>query len=111
MQLVLLVRWEAITRIIWYLHRGPGLGILSRPNNVVSMFLKAPRVSHWEAITRIIRYLKRAPGLGILSKPNGHLRVKCFTDTHWTGSPSDRRSTTRYFTLLGDNLVSFNLKE
>jgi hypothetical protein len=82
------------------------LGQISYAVSVVSQFLEAPRVSHWEVVTRIIRYLKRALGLGILYRLNGHLWVEGFTDADWVGSPSNRRSTTRYCTFLGGNLVT-----
>jgi len=61
---------------------------------------------HWEAINLIIRHMKRAPGLGILYRPNEHFKVEGFTDVNWASSPSNRLSTTRYFTFLDSNLVT-----
>lgn len=80
---------------------------ITRPNisyaiSVVSQFMEAPRTSHWDAMICIIRYL--------LYRENEHLRIKGFTDADWTGSPSDKRSTTGHCTLLGDNLVSWKSK-
>jgi len=50
--------------------------------------------------------MKRAPGLGILYRPNEHFKVEGFTDVNWASSPSNRLSTTRYFTFLDSNLVT-----
>jgi hypothetical protein len=50
-------------------------------------------------------------GLGILYRPNGHLRVEGFTNADWAGSPSDKRSTTKYCTFLGSNLVTWKSKK
>jgi hypothetical protein len=92
------------------------LTIITKPDisytvSVVNQFLEAHQVSHWEDVTRIIWYLKRQPGLGILYRPNGHLRVECFTDADWTGSPLNRWSTTGYCTLFSGNLVSQKSKK
>ena len=73
--------------------------------------MTAPHVPHWEAVIRIVRYLKAHPGCGLLNKANGHLRVEAFTDSDWAGSPSDRRSTTGYFTFLGGNLITWKSKK
>ena len=79
--------------------------------SVVSQSLEAPRVSHWEAVTRIVLYLIRAPSLGILYRLNGHIRIEGFIDADRAGSPSNRRSTTRYCTFLGGNLVTWKSKK
>jgi hypothetical protein len=73
--------------------------------------LEAPRVSQREVVIHIIRYFKRASGLGILYRPNRHLRVKGFTYVNWADSPSDRQSTTGYYTFLGGNLVTWKNKK
>jgi hypothetical protein len=73
--------------------------------------MAAPRVPHWEAIIRIVRCLKAHPGHGLLYRANGHLRVEALTDSDWTGSPSDRKSTTGYCTFLGGNLITWKSKK
>lgn len=78
---------------------------------MVSQYLDALQVPHWDATVRIIRYLKRAPSHGILYKKYGHIRIKDFTDADWAGSPSDRWSTKKYCTFLGENLVTWKSKK
>ena len=58
-----------------------------------------------------MRYLKAHPGRGLLYKANGHLQVEAYTDADWAGSPSDRKSTSRYCTSLGGNLITWRSKK
>ena len=79
---------------------------ITRPNilfsiSVLSQFMKDPHLLHWEAFIRIVMYLKAHPGCGLLYKANNHLRVEVYTNVDWAGSPSNRKSTTRYCTFLG----------
>ena len=73
--------------------------------------MKDPCLPHWEAVIRIVRYLRAHPGRGLLYKANGHLRVEAYTDADWARSPSDRKSTTRYYTFLGGNLLTWRSKK
>lgn len=42
---------------------------------------------------------------------NGHLRIQAYTDVDWAGNLVDRRSTSGYFTLVGENLVTWRSKK
>ena len=79
--------------------------------SVVSQFLSSPSDSHWDAVIRILRYIKRALGKGILYEDKGHTNICCYADADWAGSPSDRRSTSGYCVLVGENLVSWKSKK
>ncbi|PNX88803.1 pentatricopeptide repeat-containing protein mitochondrial-like, partial [Trifolium pratense] len=57
---------------------------------------------HMDAVMRIIRYLKSAPGKGLMFSKNNHLEVNGYTDADWAGSATDRRSTSGYFTFVGE---------
>ena len=70
-----------------------------------------PQKDHMDAVMRIIRYLKQTPGNRILFRKNGHLNIEAYTDADWAGNPSDRRSTSGYFTLVGGNLVTWRSKK
>jgi hypothetical protein len=72
---------------------------------MVSQFIHAPRTSHLEAINRIFRYLKGTPGQGIWMKKNRTNDVVDFSDADWAGN-CDRKSTTRFCTFIGGNLVT-----
>ena len=38
---------------------------------------------------------------------NGHLIIEGYTDADWAGNLTNRKSTSGYFTLVGDNLVTW----
>ena len=42
---------------------------------------------------------------------HGHLKVEGYTDADWVGCLDDRKSTSRYCTLVGGNLVSWRSKK
>ncbi|RDX88326.1 putative mitochondrial protein, partial [Mucuna pruriens] len=70
---------------------------------VVSQFMHAPCVDHWEAILRILIYSKKTLGQGLLYEDKG--------DTHISGSPIDRQSTTGFCISIGENVVSWKSKK
>ena len=41
--------------------------------NVLSQYMKDPRLPHWEAVIRIVRYLRAHPNHSLFYKVNGHL--------------------------------------
>ncbi|BBN70140.1 Protein kinase superfamily protein [Prunus dulcis] len=88
----------------------------TRPNiayavSVVSKFMHSPSEDHMGAVMRILKYLKVTPSNGLMFCKYGHTYVKGYTDADWTGSITDRRSTPRYFTFVGGNLVTWRSKK
>ena len=73
--------------------------------------MHAPRESHYGAVLRILIYLKSAPGKGLFFGIHNHLQVESYTDADWAGSITDRRSTSRYCTFVGGNLVTWRSKK
>ena len=65
-----------------------------------------PREPHLQAAYRVLHYLKGNPEKGIVFKKNDTLALKAYTDVDYADSMVDRRSTTRYCTFLGGNLVA-----
>ena len=63
------------------------------------------------AVIRILRYLKGTNSRGILFKKNDYLDILAYTDADWAGNRDDRKSTSRYFTLIGGNLVTWKSKK
>lgn len=58
----------------------------------------------------ILCYLKSALRKGLLFSKHGHLRSEAFKDAGWVGSPNYKRSTFRYYTFVGENLVIWGSK-
>ena len=74
--------------------------------SIVSQFMHNPSKEHMTAVIRILRYLKSSPGRGLMFFKNNHLHIDRYTDANWAGTKSDRKSTFRYFTFVGGNLVT-----
>lgn len=73
--------------------------------------MHAPTQAHMQIVKRILSYLKGSIGRGILMRNNNHTRIMGFLDVDWAGSAYDRKSTTRYCTFVGGNLVSWKSKK
>jgi hypothetical protein len=71
----------------------------------VSKFMHAPRTPHLEAVTKILRYLKGTHGKEILMKNNKSNEVCGHFDADWAES-FDMKSTTGFYTFVGENLVT-----
>lgn len=60
-----------------------------------------------EAMICIMRYLKSAPEKCLMFSKNNHLDVRDCTNAGWAHRVTDRKSTSDYFTFIGDNLVTW----
>ena len=76
----------------------------------LSQFNDCHDETHWTAPKRVLRYLKGTMSIGILSK---HTRdpLKCFVDSDWASCLNDRRSYTRFTTILSSGPVSWEAKK
>ncbi|CAL2234196.1 unnamed protein product [Prunus armeniaca] len=63
-------------------------------------------------------YMDLPPGIPVTFKKGvvvlmfskyGHMDVEGYIDADWAGSITDRRSTSRYFAFVGDNLVTWRI--
>ena len=73
--------------------------------SVVSQFMHSPGSQHFEATYRILGYL------GLLFKKHGHLHIEAYRDADWVSSVTNKRSTSRYCTFVGGNLVTWRSKK
>lgn len=97
-----------VGRLIYLAHTRPDIAYSV---SVISQFMHDPRESHLQAAYRILHYLKGNPGKGILFKKTNTLTLEAYTDADYASSLVDRRSTTRYCTFLGGNLVTWRSKK
>jgi len=73
---------------------------IAYPVNVVRQFISAPQTSHWDVVVRILQYLKNTSRRELMYSDRNRNRIAGFSDEDWAGCPTDRRSTTRYVSLL-----------
>lgn len=64
-----------------------------------------------EAVNRILAYLKSSLGKGIMFSKHGHLDIMGYIDSDFAGSKVDMKSTSRYPTFVGGNLVTWRSKK
>ena len=59
---------------------------------------------------RILRYLK-TPGKGLMFRNTNKRCIEAYTDSNWTSSVVDRKSTSGYCTFVWGNLVIWRSKK
>ncbi|CAL2272194.1 unnamed protein product [Prunus armeniaca] len=79
--------------------------------SVVSQFMHSSSEDHMGAVMHSLRYLKETHGKGLMFCKYGHTDVEGYTDAHWAGSVTDRRSTSGYFTFVSGKLVTWRSKK
>ena len=95
---------KLVGKLIYLSHTRPNI---SFSVGVVSQFMHDPMEEHLEAIYQILRYLKKNLGRVLMfKKGGGDLTIEAYTDVDWVGSITDRRSTSRWCTFVGGNLVT-----
>ncbi|KAM2058558.1 hypothetical protein ACFX16_031124 [Malus domestica] len=79
--------------------------------SLISQFMHSHTLLHWEIVKRILRYLKGSIGRGLLLKNHGSNHIMAYIDVDWAGNALDRKSTTRFCTFVGGNLVTWKSKK
>ncbi|KAI3459864.1 hypothetical protein Pfo_016527, partial [Paulownia fortunei] len=97
-----------VGRLIYLSHTRPDIAYAV---SVISQFMHNPKEVHLQAVNRVLQYLKGTPGKGILFRRSTGLVLEAYTDADYAGSIVDRRSTIRYCTFLGWNLVTWRSKK
>ena len=78
---------------------------------VMSRFIHLPLIQHMAVVMRILRYLKGISSTCIYFGKNDHLDILAYTDADWVGDRGGKKSTCRYFTLVGGNLITWRSKK
>lgn len=76
---------------------------------VVGQFMHSPNLEHFEVVYRILRYLKGTPKKGLSSQHEDPFQLRAA----WMQfeSVTDTRSTFRYCTYVGGNLMTWRSKQ
>jgi hypothetical protein len=69
--------------------------------------MHAPTEDHQVVVKRILRYLQAMTSYGLHVTRGSSLSLHGFTDTDWTGSVNDHKSTGGYLVYLGNTFVSW----
>ena len=97
-----------VGKLIYLTHTKPDI---SYAVSVVSQFIHNPSNQYMSVVNRILAYLKSSPSKGILFSKHGHLEIEGYTDFDFAGSKLDRKSTSRYVSFVGGNLVTWRSKK
>eukprot|EP00253_Pinus_taeda_P006313 PITA_06313 len=76
-----------------------------------SLFMERPKEAHWQAAKRILRYVKGTKRFGILYTTSECLDLIGYTNSDWTGSVDDRKSTSGYVFHMGSGPISWASKK
>ena len=96
-----------VGKLIYLSHTKPDIAYVV---SVESQFMHTPLKLHSEVVYWSLRYLKIAPSKGALFKNGRELKLEAYIDASWVGSIMERRSTTRYCTFLGGDLITWRSK-
>ena len=97
-----------VRRLIYLSHTRPNIAFVV---SMVIQFMHSPNQGHLDVVYRILRDLKGTLRKGLLYENRGHLQLNVFIDADWVGNVIDRRSTSRYYTFVGGNLVTWQSKK
>nr|GEX59723.1 integrase, catalytic core [Tanacetum cinerariifolium] len=64
-----------------------------------------------DAVKHLLRYLLNSPGQGILLTHRSKAHLTAYYDSDWVSCPMTRRSTARYYIMLGDSPISWKSKK
>ena len=79
--------------------------------SVVNQSMHAPSETNMLVLQRILQYLKSALGIGFIFYKHDHLEVKGYMNVDWVEYVIDRRSTSRYYTFVGENSITWHSKK
>nr|GEW32252.1 ribonuclease H-like domain-containing protein [Tanacetum cinerariifolium] len=87
----------------------------TRPNifyavQQVCLHMHDHRKPHLAALKRVLRYVRGILDFGLQLYVSITGSLVAYTDAHWTGCPTIRRSASGYYVFLRDNLLSWSAK-
>uniref|UniRef100_A0A2N9FL22 Reverse transcriptase Ty1/copia-type domain-containing protein n=1 Tax=Fagus sylvatica TaxID=28930 RepID=A0A2N9FL22_FAGSY len=73
--------------------------------------MSTPQSTHYAAILCILQYLKGTLFHDFHFSAQSPLILRAYSDADWVGDPTDLRSTTGYYFLLGSSLIFWRSKK
>ena len=68
------------------------------------------RKVHWTTVLRILTYVESSPRKDLLYKYE-HVHISSDSNSEYAGDKRDRKSTTGYYTFVGENIVTWKSKK
>jgi hypothetical protein len=75
--------------------------------NTLTYFRVEPRHEHWIVAKHILRYLRGTLNYGLKYVSNNDIQLHGFTNSDWTGSANDKKSTSGVCLSLGSAMISW----
>jgi hypothetical protein len=75
--------------------------------NTFSQHMVEPRQVHWMAAKHMLRYLRGTVGYGLRYVLGGDVKLQGYTNSDWTWSAVDRKSTSGCCFSLGSDMISW----
>ncbi|KAG8492422.1 hypothetical protein CXB51_009695 [Gossypium anomalum] len=79
--------------------------------SVLSRFMHCCNKQHLQAAKRVLRYIKGTLSYGLKFSRNEDLKLIGYTDSDWTGSKDDMKSTSGYAFTLGSAMFCWSSKK
>ena len=92
-----------VEKFIYLTHTRPDI---SYAVSIMSQFMHNPSNQYMSIVNSILAYLKSSPCKGILFSKHGHLNNEGYTNFDFARTKLDRKSTSRYISFIGGNLVT-----
>ena len=74
--------------------------------NKLSRNVSTPTKALWRGVQHVLKYLKGTSDYG-LSYGSRNYKITCYADSSFADDPTDRKSTTGWIFLLGNDLISW----
>ena len=78
--------------------------------NTLSQFPMDPRQVHLIVVKHVLRYLKGTVDYGLKYDANQKINLHVYVDSDWTGSATDRKSTSGCCFSLGSGMISWFIR-
>ncbi|KAG8481269.1 hypothetical protein CXB51_026034 [Gossypium anomalum] len=79
--------------------------------SLLSRFMDCCNMIHLKTAKKILRYIRGTLNHGVMFKKENELKLTGYSDSDWTGSVDNMKSTSGYFFTLGSNVFCWSSKK